>query len=195
MSNLLSLLFRVVFWPLCFCFDLRELVILGQIWWSFLFFSKPNAFRFCIHLVYSWTLLKKGIFVNLKICLNFILKFKSWLHMKFFCSTTSLTLPKIPPLPHMPPLSPFFFLSLHFLLFFPSFSPHHTTSHLRQPPLLLSMTWHRHHFLRPSFRTFSPHSFSLFIIHFILSSCFYFFLSLFNSTIGQLPLPKNSSHP
>ena len=69
-------------------------VILGQIWWSFLFFGRA----YFISLVYTLTLLVNstengGIFVNLKICHNFIftlilssilsLVFKSRLHLIF----------------------------------------------------------------------------------------------------------------
>ena len=89
------------------------------------------------------------------------------------------------------PLLPFFFFCSHlfFLLllfiFFPFFLFWFSKN---QSPFTIanrtidkssSMAWCRHHFQQPPFSslTFSPHPFSLFIIHFILFSFFIFFLS------------------
>ena len=59
--------------PLCSCFGLREPM---SYWDKFgglsCSLAKFTSFRSCIHSLYSWTLLKRGIFVDPKICFNFI---------------------------------------------------------------------------------------------------------------------------
>ena len=65
--------------------------------------AKPTSFRLCIHSLYSWTLPKRGIFVDLKICPNFFfftlilspilsLDFKSRLYVIFFTHSPLLLL-------------------------------------------------------------------------------------------------------
>ena len=57
----------------CFCFGLREFVSYWDKFGGLSFSStEPTLFRLCIHSLYLWTLSKRGIFVDPKICLNFI---------------------------------------------------------------------------------------------------------------------------